>query len=147
LPGVSSGDLAHHQAFEQGVARQAIRAMHARGGDLPRGVQPRKARTSAEIGRDPTDEIVRGGSDRYRVERWVYPAPMQLGRYRWKPALEVTDGARVEEAASARGEEQQGHRATHDVAWGQFSLWMHVRHEPATPGIDEPCPLAPYRFA
>jgi hypothetical protein len=65
--GSGSRPSPEHQALEQRVARQAVRAVDAGARDLSRGKQPRDRRSPIEVGLNAAHLVVRRGSDRDRV--------------------------------------------------------------------------------
>ena len=67
----TTGPRAEDESFEQRIAGQAIRAMHARAGHFTRRKQPWDGRPPIEIREHAAHDVVRGGPDRDRVSRQV----------------------------------------------------------------------------
>ena len=64
---------AEHQAFEQRIAGEAVRAVHARARHLARGKQPGHRRAAVEIGFDAAHHVVRCRPDRNEIAREIEP--------------------------------------------------------------------------
>ena len=67
----SARTRAEHQPFEQRVAGEPIRAVHARARDLAGGEQPGHRRAAVEIGLDAAHHVVRGRPDRNQIAREI----------------------------------------------------------------------------
>ena len=61
------------ETFEQGVRGEAVRALHAGAGGLPRHVEPGHVGAPGAIGADAAHAVVRGGRDRQEVAREIEP--------------------------------------------------------------------------
>ena len=107
------------RSLEQGVARQAIRAVQAGARRLAAGPQPRDRRPPARVGRDAAHVVVRGRRDRHagrRADRWSAAGtprtpsgtcPAARRRVRWRPATRVR---RPGVGGTARGPRHPGAR-------------------------------------
>ena len=67
------GARAEHQALEQRIAGETIRAVHARARDLAGREQAGHRRAAVEIGLDASHQVVRGRPDRKQVAREIEP--------------------------------------------------------------------------
>ena len=60
-----------HEPFEQRIAREAVRAVHAGARRFSRGEQPRDRRPAVEVRDDASHDVMRGGTDRNSIGREI----------------------------------------------------------------------------
>ena len=129
-----SGAAAEDEALEQGVRRQAVRAVHAGAGALARGVEARNVRPAVEIRDDAAHRVVGRRGDGNRLQRRVEALPLERVHERRKAA--AIDAAQVEQRRPALAD-----RAGHDVARRELV------GKAVALGVDQHGPFATQRLA
>ena len=132
-------------AFQQGVRRQPVRAVHARARSLADRPQARQGRAAVDVCDDAAHQVVGGGCHRDRLSRPLDPAPPQLGIDRGE-ALGQCGGAqcsRIEHDRLALLFAATSDGPGDDVARGELSIRMLIDQEAATSGIPMTLPIWP----
>ena len=83
------GAAADHEALQQAVGRQPVRAVHAGARHLARGEQPGKFGAAVHVGDDAAAAVVRARHHRNRLPRRIDPGGPAGRRHRREPAREV----------------------------------------------------------
>jgi len=101
-----AGTAAKHQALEQRVAGEAIRAVHTGASDLASRIQTAQRRPAIEVRSDAAHEVVRRRADRESIGRQIEPGPATEAGDDREPRPHI-GGRQVrqgqEDAAGARG--------------------------------------------
>ena len=124
------GPASEHEALQQRVGGEAVGAVDAGRGALPRRVQPADLRPAQQVGDDPADGVVRGRRDRDRLRRGIEPRLRDLGHQAGKPA--PIDRPEIEECPAPLDD-----RARDLVARRQLV------DESLAVLVEQPCALAP----
>ena len=137
-----------HEAVEQRVRREPVRAVHAGARGLAAGPEPGQRRRAVEVGRDATAEVVRGRRDREPVAsagRGRRPArtARSSGSGPGSPGSSVASSQRWSRSAV---DEPAGDRPGHDVPGREVGQRVLVGHERDAVLVAQHRALAPERL-
>jgi hypothetical protein len=146
---VLGGRFREHQAFEEGIGGEAVRAVQAGAGDFARRVEARHAGASAQVGDNAAAHVVGRGHHRDRVARDVdaelQAALVNRGEVRLDERRPFVRDVEVH-AVDAVLLDLEVDRAGDDVARGELRALVVARHEAFPVGELQDPALAAHRL-
>lgn len=147
LSGGLAGGVTEDEAFEEGVAGEAVGTVEASAGDFSDGKEAREAGATEQVGGDAADGVMSGGIDGDEVFGGIEIDGVEECGDSWEALSEAIEVADIEpDVGAAVGSEAADDGAADDIAWSKFGEGVLVEHEAVAGVIEEVGALAANGF-